>query len=63
MQVVLQLHEELDGAAAARHRRRTLAGLGVLLRLLGPAAAVPATARHLCHVLLPHVVGQCRLTL
>jgi hypothetical protein len=54
-QCILGLHQELDAARHPRHRRKTLAGVGVLLKLLGAAAMHPSTARHLCHVLLPHV--------
>ncbi|GLI66205.1 hypothetical protein VaNZ11_009905, partial [Volvox africanus] len=41
-----------SAAAAPRHRACRLAGLGALLRLLGPRAAEPATARYLAHILM-----------
>ena len=53
---VSALRADLDGAAHARHRRRGLAGVEALTRLLGPEALRPDVARSLCHVLLPHVV-------
>ena len=52
---LLAAHRELDDARHPRHLRRALAGLGVLIDLLGDEALRPSTCRHAIHVLLPRV--------
>ena len=49
------LHAESDAATHPRHRLRALAGVGVMLELLGDEAWTPSTWRQLCHLVLPHV--------
>ena len=52
---VAALHGELCVSRHPRHRKRALAGLDVLRRMLGIDAYRPSTSRQLCHVALPHV--------
>ena len=52
---VAALHRELCVSRHPRHRKRALAGLEVLRRMLGDDAYRPSTSRQLCHVALPHV--------
>ncbi|GAQ86367.1 Protein kinase ATM/Tel1 [Klebsormidium nitens] len=56
--VLLQLHLWLERAASPRHKRGLLAGLGVLVNVLGQRVTIPSTFRYMAHIVLQHVTER-----
>lgn len=53
--VLLQLHLWLERAVSPRHKRGLLAGLGVLVNVLGQRVTIPSTFRYMAHIVLQHI--------